>query len=772
MDKRTEQLEILEQIKEFVKRRKLAPPLSLEELEEFASEFDVPEAQRKWLMIMLNNAVWRDTVAAVPFHRRIFLLPQCLRNAANCKAAVDEFGLLCEECGGCVIGPLQQEAENLGMMSLVAEGSTVVAGIIENGGADAVIGVSCLNALEKAFPYMVNHAVPGMAVPLLSDGCINTQVDVEMVREMLYLRSEKTVQPINLNDLNDTVKHWFSQPELDNLLGPAQGSAEELGREWLSGPGKRFRPYLTAAVYRCLTGEKDFPPELRKAAIAVECFHKASLIHDDIEDNDTTRYGSETLHHREGVPVALNVGDHLIGEGYRLISECGVNPVLMLKIAAAGHLALCRGQGEELEWMRNRSALTIDRVVNIFKGKTAPAFEVALAFGALCAGGDEKLCDLLSEFSTAMGIAYQIQDDIEDFLNGSDVAAGRLSVVVATGGDIAKSEQLYEFYRGQAIRSLRNLKNSELKRLLFRITGRILKPGSADVSSGPYDGQRNPASNSAFHAPEAEPPGSADVSSAFEGAPPDHENTDISLPGSADVSSASEDVPSDFESRKSWHTRGYLPHFDEPPYLQFITFRLYDAVPSDVIDEWKIKLGYTDKTNAKSSEAVTLRKRIEEFIDAGAGECFLKIPEVASMVQNALMHNDGIKYHLFAWCIMPNHVHVLIQPVAGIAVSEIVKGWKSFTGHEANKILNREGNFWMADYFDRYIRDEKHYQNVLEYVHLNPVNAGLVKSAEKWKWSSVDNYIEDNADETSALPGSGETPSDADETSALPGEKD
>ena len=436
---------------------------------------------------------------------------------------------------------------------------------------------------------------------------------------MLYLRSEKTVHPINLNDLSDTVKHWFSQPELDNLLGSAQGSAEELGREWLSGPGKRFRPYLTAAVYRCLTGEKDFPPELRKAAIAVECFHKASLIHDDIEDNDATRYGSETLHHREGVPVALNVGDHLIGEGYRLIGECGVNPALMLKIAAAGHLALCRGQGEELEWMRKRSALTIDRVVNIFKGKTAPAFEVALAFGALCAGGDEKLCDLLSEFSTAMGIAYQIQDDIEDFLNGSDVAAGRLSVVVAAGDDVAKAEQLYEFYRGQAIRSLRNLKNSELKRLLFRITGRILKPGSPNVSS------------------------------------------------------ALEDVPPDPESRKSWHIRGYLPHFDEPPYLQFITFRLHDAVPSDVIDEWKIKLGYTDKTNAKSPEAVTLRKRIEEFIDAGAGECLLSVPEVASMVQNVLQHNDGIKYHLFAWCIMPNHVHVLIQPVAGTAVSEIVK---------------------------------------------------------------------------------------------------
>ena len=116
---------------------------------------------------MLNNAVWRDTVAAVPFHGGFSCCRSVLRNAANCKAVVDEFGLLCEECGGCVIGPLQQEAENLGMMSLVAEGSTVVAGIIENGGADAVIGVSCLNALEKAFPYMVNHAVPGMAVPLL-----------------------------------------------------------------------------------------------------------------------------------------------------------------------------------------------------------------------------------------------------------------------------------------------------------------------------------------------------------------------------------------------------------------------------------------------------------------------------------------------------------------------------------------------------------------------------------------------------------------------------
>ena len=500
MDKR----QIINAVNELVTERELSPPLSLEELEELANEFDCPQEQHKWLMIMLNNAVWRDTVAAVPFHRRIFLLPQCLRSAENCKAQIDEFGLLCDECGGCVIGPLQQEAENLGMMALVAEGSTVVAGIIENGGADAVIGVSCLDALEKAFPYMVNHAVPGMAVPLLCDGCIDTQVDADMVREMLHLRSEKTVEPINLNDLNDIVKDWFSNPELDAVTGEVTGSVDKLGRDWLAGPGKRFRPYLAAAVYRCLTGEKEFSDAVRKAVVAVECFHKASLVHDDIEDDDDMRYGAETLHFREGVPIALNVGDFLIGEGYRLIGDADISlekQVLMLKVASAGHLALCRGQGEELEWMRKQAPLTVDQVIAIFRGKTAPAFEVALAFGAICAGGDEHLCAMLSEFSSALGIAYQIHDDIEDFLDGSDIAAGRLSVVLAAGCEqfdsstsldeikqkmdkakaLAKAEQLYEHYRNQAVRSLRHLKNSELKRLLFRVTGRILK----DVQKNP-----------------------------------------------------------------------------------------------------------------------------------------------------------------------------------------------------------------------------------------------------------------------------------------------
>lgn len=506
----TKQSKLINLLDELVKTRELSPPLSLEELDglakEFAVEHDVSPEQHKWLMIMLNNAVWRETVAAVPFHRRIFLLPQCLHNADKCKAQIDEFGLLCEECGGCVIGPLQQEAEELGMMSLVAEGSTVVGGIIENGGADALIGVSCMSALEKAFPYMVNHAVPGMAVPLLHDGCINTKLDGKLVREMLNLRSEKTLEPINLNDLSDIIETWFSSSELDIIMGEVKASVDKSGRDCLSGPGKRRRPYLAAAVYRCLTGEKDYSKSIRRAVVALECFHKASLIHDDIEDDDDMRYGTESLHCREGVPLALNVGDFLIGEGYRLISECALEADkqnLMLKIAAAGHLALCRGQGEELEWMRSQSALTIEQIIEIFRGKTAPAFEVALSFGALCAGADEKLCALLSDFSAALGIAYQIHDDIDDFIDGSDVAAGRLSVVLAAGCEqfpkgsdlemirasmdkskaLAKAGQLYEHYRNQAVRSLRHLKNSELKRLLFRVTGRILKDVQKNLPS-------------------------------------------------------------------------------------------------------------------------------------------------------------------------------------------------------------------------------------------------------------------------------------------------
>jgi putative DNA methylase len=136
-------------------------------------------------------------------------------------------------------------------------------------------------------------------------------------------------------------------------------------------------------------------------------------------------------------------------------------------------------------------------------------------------------------------------------------------------------------------------------------------------------------------------------------------------------------------------------------------------------------------------KAATLRSNIEKYEDTGKGACYLKDARIARIIKNALLYNDDVMYHLLEWCIMPNHVHVLIEVIDGSSLSNIVQGWKSYTAHASNKVLKRRGAFWMADYFDRYIRDGKHYNYTVEYILQNPVKAGLVNLPEKWEWSSV-----------------------------------
>jgi len=246
------------------------------------------------------------------------------------------------------------------------------------------------------------------------------------------------------------------------------------------------------------------------------------LIHDDIEDDDDFRYGEAALHKSHNLPVALNAGDSLLGEGYRLLAMCDVPDAIrsrMFTVATGGHRNLCRGQGDELEWRRNPTALRVSQVIEIFRGKTSPAFDVAIVLGALCAGADAELCGHLKSFSDSLGIAYQIKDDLDDFQNengNSDAFALRLSVilaaacenadgellirklngyksmaevnaVLATEADVdkatTKARQLLEHYRNQTARALRPVTHSGLKRLLFRIAGRILQNVPKDSSS-------------------------------------------------------------------------------------------------------------------------------------------------------------------------------------------------------------------------------------------------------------------------------------------------
>lgn len=180
-----------------------------------------------------------------------------------------------------------------------------------------------------------------------------------------------------------------------------------------------------------------------------------------------------------------------------------------------------------------------------------------------------------------------------------------------------------------------------------------------------------------------------------------------------------------------WHSRGYIPHVDPGEVTQFITFRLADSMPQTVLTEWRQDLNNGEITDAG------LRQRIETYLDQNYGERWLSDERIASLVQNAMLRLDGSRYRLIAWVIMPNHVHILIQTLPGNSVSEIMHSLKSYTSHEANKVLGRQGHFWYKEYFDRYIRDGKHFRAVVRYIEENPVKARLCKAPEDWRFSSA-----------------------------------
>lgn len=499
------------------------PPLPAEELKQHADRLveilRCNPIYRDYVGVLINNEMWREQLAAVPYERRLLLLPKCLRVESKCPAPFDEFGLLCKQCGLCTIQDLQAEAEKLGYATLVAEGSAIVMSLIQTGKIEAIVGVSCLSVLERAFPYMEASAIPGVAVPLLQDDCIDTTVDLDWVWDYIHLTSDDKTRRLDLSALRDEVDFWFAPASLEITMGTAQDQTEAIGRAWLSRAGKRWRPFLAVAAFQALRPDLGgpLPEDLKKVAVAVECFHKASLIHDDIEDNDNERYGEQTLHAEYGTAVALNVGDLLIGEGYRLLADCKVSApqkAEMLRIAAAGQRQLCGGQGAELCWMRTPQTLTQQQVLHIFRKKTAPAFEVALRLGAIYAGLERhaEVEAVLQAYSEALGIAYQIRDDLSDLgANGetNDLAALRPSLLLAVAHDKAKGPQkewlasvwrrqfpagtsaatieslytelgadarartLLETYKEEAIRCLRELENPNLKGLLRRVLGKI-----------------------------------------------------------------------------------------------------------------------------------------------------------------------------------------------------------------------------------------------------------------------------------------------------------
>jgi geranylgeranyl diphosphate synthase, type II len=459
------------QAREFAQKLDRSRPLTKPEAqrltEEFLRQHNLGEQYLGFALVAIMNEFWREQVAAIPFNRRLLLLPHCLKNAEGCPADYDEFGLDCKKCGACSVADFKVRAEELGYKVLVSEGTPIVLKIIVSGHVDAIVGVACLNVLEKAFDKILLTGIPCVATPLLSSNCRDTSVDDDWVSQMIELKTEPPpVQTKTYMHLLRAATALFEEPELGRLAprrfdsnSSNRQSQDPLARhesiayDWLAQGGKRSRPFITLAAYDALKGALgtrspegvNLPDVVKRAALAIETFHKASLVHDDIEDDDTFRYGSETLHRQYGVPTAINVGDYLIGLGYRLVSrerkdlggDCAAD--ILDKLAEA-HLKLSEGQGAELLWRdaADKSLTPLD-ALKIYSLKTAPAFEAALYSGIRLAGPTDVYEKMIGDFSRNLGVAFQILNDLKDWegdsdnklLAGQDVLAARPTLLLA-----------------------------------------------------------------------------------------------------------------------------------------------------------------------------------------------------------------------------------------------------------------------------------------------------------------------------------------------------
>ena len=187
-----------------------------------------------------------------------------------------------------------------------------------------------------------------------------------------------------------------------------------------------------------------------------------------------------------------------------------------------------------------------------------------------------------------------------------------------------------------------------------------------------------------------------------------------------------------------WHSRGYLPHFESPCAIQHITFHLADSLSQDAIARLHSELLFLPDRQRDAERC----ERLEAWIDAGHGSCVLRDSMLAGMVQSALLNFDTGRYHLLAWAVMPNHVHALIEPSNEWPVAKIMATWKKFIARQINGHLTAQGqaplhSFWHREYWDRFMRDERHFWQTIAYIHNNPVKAGLVSRAEDWRWSSA-----------------------------------
>ncbi|MBM4012489.1 MAG: polyprenyl synthetase [Planctomycetes bacterium] len=431
-----------------------------------------------WTMVALVSEHWRDRLGSIPSGRRLVLLPDCpVAPEAGGSPGVPKV------CGpSCGIATIWAAARDHGWVVEPTSTGVAAIGSLLTGQYDGVLGVARLADLERAFAMLPAFALPIAAVPYAdsgearSGGCAESlaaaALDVEWVLRLLGVAGGDAAPVGDYLPLLREAAGMFEPAAITRLLvdhGLQDGvggvdagggwapleAAAGMSVDFLARGGKFLRPFVTLAAFDAVTADladaagrpavglvsdpAATRPSAKAAAVAIEIFHKASLVHDDIEDGDAARYGRATLHEEVGVASALNAGDYLLGLGYRIMAGLpGLDATAIrdaVAILADAHVRLAKGQGAELWWRDGAGRggdierLSPHEALEIYGLKTSPAFEAAVALGVRLAGGDPRTAAPLGRYARHVGTGFQVLNDLKDWagdLENDRRAAGDL----------------------------------------------------------------------------------------------------------------------------------------------------------------------------------------------------------------------------------------------------------------------------------------------------------------------------------------------------------
>lgn len=211
-----------------------------------------------------------------------------------------------------------------------------------------------------------------------------------------------------------------------------------------------------------------------------------------------------------------------------------------------------------------------------------------------------------------------------------------------------------------------------------------------------------------------------------------------------------------------YRNRGYLPHIEDHASTYFITLRLAGTLPRSVLERIQADLNGLRKSRQTGklppSEEQRLKYletiKIQNYLDRGFGDCWLKRPEIAGVIKEAVEHHDGQSYASHICCIMPNHLHWILTPTKKKDTGEldsllipIMQRFKSFTAHTANTLLKRTGSFWSREYYDHRVRSSEEFYKLVQYTLQNPVKAHLCTNWKDWRWTILSRTLADGLSE-------------------------